>query len=168
MDTGSIAILAAILTMFAAFIVGVIWAELQSKRAQREMAAATDRHRAGLWNWLVEEFPGGELNSLSEFEVGRIATDLGVSTSELRQLSRRGSDASTRLVQRLTALGLDAEKVENEHQLEYRDMQRLCALCDRHGRCARDLSRDPKSDVWQLYCPNAGTIRDVQASMTLS
>jgi hypothetical protein len=154
--------------IFAAFIAGVTWGELQSKRAQREAAAATDRDRGGLWNWLVEEFPGGELSSLSEFEVGRIATDLGVSTSELRELSRKGSDASARLVRRLTAVGLDAEKVESKHQLEFRDMQRLCALCDRHGRCARDLSRDPKSDVWELYCPNARTIREVQASMTLS
>jgi hypothetical protein len=168
MDTASIAILAAILTMFAAFIAGVIWAELQSKIAQREAAAAKHERSAGLWNWLVEEFPGGELSSLSAFEVGRIANDLGVTTSELRELSRKGSDASSRLVRRLEALGLDSEKVARENPLEFRDMQRLCALCDRHGRCARDLSRDPGSDVWQLYCPNAGTIREVQASMALS
>lgn len=158
MDRASIAILAAVLTMFAAFIVGVVWAQVQSNLAQREAAAIRHQHRTGLWNWLVEEFPGGELSSLSEFEVGRIASDLGVTTSELRKLSRKGPGSSSHLVGRLEALGLDPKRVERENPLEFRDMQRLCALCDRHGRCARDLSRDPKSDVWDLYCPNAGTI----------
>ena len=39
-------------------------------------------------------------------------------------------------------------------RLYQRDMERLCTMCESKGRCARDLSADPKDPVWRKYCPN--------------
>ena len=161
MDTGSIAVLAGILTVFAAFIAGLVWADMQTMRARREAEAVRN---SGLWDWLTRISRREELEALGDSDVVRIAGEIGVSAGELRELHRRGPQAASRLLRRLEAVGLDPGKLAAESQLEFRDMQRLCALCDRHGRCSRDLSRDPEDSRWESYCPNAPTIRDLRSS----
>jgi hypothetical protein len=70
-----------------------------------------------------------ELAGLNESEVGRIATEVGISAGELRELNRRGPDATALLPRRLQALHLDPERLAVERWAEFRDMQRLCSLC---------------------------------------
>jgi hypothetical protein len=42
-----------------------------------------------------------------------------------------------------------------------RDMQRLCAMCEAKGRCARDLAERPDDPTWREYCPNATTVDSI-------
>jgi hypothetical protein len=36
-------------------------------------------------------------------------------------------------------------------------------MCDCHRRCARGLERDPLDPAWQDYCPNATTLKALNA-----
>lgn len=95
----------------------------------------------------------------AEGEVERIAHDIGLSTSELRELTRHGSEAVDLLLCRLAALHLDASEVERVRPETLRDLQRVCSLCESHRRCMHDLKRDASNAVWQEYCPNTATLR---------
>ena len=99
-----------------------------------------------------------DLGGLGERDLGRVATEVGVSVRELHELNRRGPNAASRLPHRLQVVGIDPAKFASEQPEEFRDMQRLCALCAHHGRCGRELSRDPQGSNWESYCPNATTI----------
>jgi hypothetical protein len=105
-----------------------------------------------------------EFRGLNESEIVRIAGDVGVSVGELRELSRLGPDAAEQLSRRLQALGWAPEELATARLSEFRDMQRLCALCQSKGQCAQDLSHDPLSADWSSYCPNASAIRALKAA----
>jgi hypothetical protein len=107
------------------------------------------------WSHLVRQ---AELRDLAENDAARIAGDAGVSIGDLYALDRRGPDAAAQLPRRLRAVHLDPDALAVEHTAEFRDMQRLCSLCESKGRCERDLSRNPRDEIWSYYCPNASTI----------
>jgi hypothetical protein len=97
--------------------------------------------------------------------VQRTAKDLGITAAELRLLVSRGSQEADLLHRRMALLQLDPKEIASSEPLLFRDLQRLCALCDSRGRCIRDLARDstreptePESADWQDYCPNAATL----------
>ncbi|MGP0091374.1 MAG: hypothetical protein ACLPKB_15670 [Xanthobacteraceae bacterium] len=98
-------------------------------------------------------------------EESRIAHDLGIDASELREIVRRGRNSASLLPQRMAALHLDATELARSDGLLLRDLQRVCALCDSKGRCMRDLARDPNDPAWEEYCPNEGTLNALKAWM---
>lgn len=99
-----------------------------------------------------------KLKCFGEEEVARMAKDVGVSASELRMLARLGPEAADLLLKRLAALGLDPNEVSRTERQTFQDLQRLCAMCESHRRCARDLARDSADPAWKDYCPNAATL----------
>lgn len=114
---------------------------------------------------LLRPAPMTELNCLGEEEVERIARDAGVSASELRTLARLGRDSANLLPKRMAALGLDQNEVSRTARRTLQDLQRLCALCQSHRRCARDLASDSRGPEWESYCPNAGTLMSLKESL---
>ena len=122
------------------------------------MSIASRLHR-----WWATLGRRDEFSELSDFEVSRIATDVGVSAPELHELSLRGPDAGALLPRRLRALDLDPTKLAHERPAEFRDMQRLCSLCESEGRCEHDLSQNVPGD-WHTYCPNASAIRALRVA----
>jgi hypothetical protein len=99
-----------------------------------------------------------DLDSFSPGEMARMAQDVGLAPSDLRQLARHCSDAADLLDRRLGALGLTTAGLAATAPAELRDMERLCTLCASKGRCARDLAADPADPVWRQYCPNEQTL----------
>ena len=99
----------------------------------------------------------------SDEEVDRIAHDLGISTTELRQLARKGPGSADLLLARMNALDLDQGEVARTQPETFQDLQRVCTMCDCHRRCTRDLERDPLDAAWQDYCPNATTLKALNA-----
>ena len=99
-----------------------------------------------------------ELDSFGPVEMARMAQDVGISGSELRELARHCSDAAELLDRRVEALGMTASDLVQSAPAELRDMERLCTLCQSKGRCARDLGADPSDPVWRQYCPNEETL----------
>lgn len=104
-----------------------------------------------------------ELKCCAEGEVDRIAKDAGVSVSELHTLASHGPRAADLLLSRMAALDLDAKEVSRIEPHVFRDLQRVCTMCEIHGRCARDLTRDSADPAWKNYCPNVETLMDLDA-----
>jgi len=98
------------------------------------------------------------LQACDNNEIARIAHDVGLSTGELRQLSERGPDAAKLLLERMTALHLDADTLGKGEPSTMRDLQRLCSSCASKKRCQLDLMLVPDDPHWRQYCPNAGTL----------
>ena len=99
----------------------------------------------------------------AESEVERIAIDIGISAAELRGLASLGPKAADLLLRRMAALDLDRKEVAQVEPQTFRDLQRICTICESHRQCARDLLRDSSNPAWEGYCPNVATLRALNA-----
>ena len=130
----------------------------------------------GQWwrDWRRTSSELSELESCGADEARRIAQDIGVSVSDLRTLTRHGSDAADLLLRRMSVLHIDPAELARTEPTVFRDLQRLCTMCKSKGRCIRDLDNraaDPAWEEWRDYCPNATTLSmlsTVEASRGLS
>jgi hypothetical protein len=117
-----------------------------------------------VWQW-CRELTGSQssFGDCGEESVERMAHDLAISTTELRQLANRGPESADLLPQRMAALDLDQNEVARTEPATMQDLQRVCTMCDCHRRCAHDLARDPLDPVWKEYCPNGQTFTALNA-----
>jgi hypothetical protein len=99
-----------------------------------------------------------ELRCCGDEEIARMAKDASVSAGEFRKLAHKGSEGAELLFHRLQALDLDPKEVGRTERRTLQDLERVCAMCGGHRRCARDLARDSEDPVWEDYCPNATTL----------
>ena len=104
-----------------------------------------------------------ELVCCAEGEVERLAKDMGLSAAELRKLSRLDPDAANLVLQRMAALDLDQNAVSQTEPKIFQDLQHVCTLCKFRKTCARDLEYSPTDKSWEVYCPNAVTLRVLKA-----
>ncbi len=117
-----------------------------------------DRLRQWWRNWRANS-RFSELACCGEYEIERIARDLGMPVSELREVANRGPDAADLLLRRMAALNLNKDEVAAIVPGTFQDLQRLCTLCESHRQCARDLKRDPDERAWEDYCPNVAMLK---------
>jgi len=96
-----------------------------------------------------------ELNAIDRWELERIASDLGMTGPELKDLAARGPHAADQLHQRMRLLGLTTADVERVAHGLMRDLERTCARCGQKGVCGKDLTTQPHDPSWGGYCPNA-------------
>jgi hypothetical protein len=101
---------------------------------------------------------GSDLDGLVDSDIASIAKDIGVSTTQLRTLARRG-DESLLLPRLMAALRLDPAVVARREPAAFRDLERVCALCDSKTRCAEELSEGDAAATFETYCPNALTLK---------
>jgi len=99
----------------------------------------------------------------AESEVERIATDIGMSVSELRELAKLGPESAELLLRRMAAIDLDRKEVAQVQPETFRDLERICSLCESHRHCAHDLLRDASNPKWEHYCPNVATLKALNA-----
>ena len=95
-------------------------------------------------------------------EVERIARDIGVPAAEIRQLAAHGEASAGFMLERMAALKLDRNKIEHTDPETFRDMQRVCTLCDSRPQCSFDLALGVNNENWQDYCPNVATLKLLQ------
>ena len=76
-------------------------------------------------------------------------------------------EADVLFVRRMVVLNLDRNEVAAAEPSAFRELQRLCIMCESHGRCARDLARDLAEGAWEGYCPNAGMLKVLVALHSL-
>ncbi len=69
-----------------------------------------------------------------------------------------GDHNANLLHRRLAALDLDFKELLRREPRVLRDLQCVCAACEKRGRCSRDLASDAAYPVWKTYCPNAATL----------
>ena len=114
-------------------------------------------------NWKTARSSGAELRCFAEDEVERMAQEIGTSAAELRQLAKRGPDSANLLLQRMAALDLDPNEVAAREPAMFRDLQRVCTMCESRGRCARELACNPDSPLWEEHCLNVETLKALGA-----
>jgi len=90
-----------------------------------------------------------------EMEVKRLASDLGISATELRRLTAEGPEAARELHDRLAALHLVQEA--SAEPFIMRDLERVCSHCVAKRRCNSDLERGAIS-IDDDHCPNHRTL----------
>jgi hypothetical protein len=100
---------------------------------------------------------------LEEQDVERMAHDAGLTTGEFQNLVRRGPHSADLLLKRLAALDLDKNEILKVEPHVFRDLQRVCTMCEQQGRCRYDLKHDPNDPTWKNYCPNTETLKDLDA-----
>jgi len=129
------------------------------------MTIASSSRRIGLFGRIAKwwrDFCAGRarLDELQNCgtELGHIARDVGLSTSDLYTIAAKRPGAADQLKQRLEALDMDRTALPHTDLLVVRDLERVCALCGEKRRCERDLARHPDDPIWQTYCPNAHTL----------
>ena len=110
-------------------------------------------------NWGGPNTRLSELMCCGEYEVERIAHDLGMPVSELRNIASRGPEAADLLVRRMAVLDLDRDEIATTAPSTFQDLQRVCTLCQSQRQCARDLRHDPADRVWEGYCPNVAILK---------
>jgi hypothetical protein len=101
-------------------------------------------------------------NCCLDGEVERVARDIGVSAAEIRQLAAHGEASAGLLLERMAALKLDRNTVAHTDPETFRDMQRVCTLCDSRPQCSFDLALAVKNENWEDYCPNVATLQLLQ------
>ena len=69
-----------------------------------------------------------------------------------------GTWAANLLLERMAVLDLDPAEVAQVGPQTFRDLQRVCSLCESKRRCTRDLAHDATAPRWEDYCPNAQTL----------
>jgi uncharacterized protein YjiS (DUF1127 family) len=109
-------------------------------------------------NWRASRASVNELEACGADEVAHLARDVGVGPSELRTIAAKWPDDAGLLSRRIAEIGLDARQITGATPQVMRDLQRVCAQCAEHGRCAGDLDRDGKDPEWREYCPNVQTL----------
>ena len=100
----------------------------------------------------------GGLGRCDSAEVLQIASDLGVTPGELRQLSTKGPGSADLLLKMLVAPGVDPKAVSEKEPLVMRDLQRLCTTCAEKSRCAHELADGTAPAHFHEFCPNAFTL----------
>jgi hypothetical protein len=106
-----------------------------------------------------------ELGSIDRCELERIASDLGMTGAELKDLAARGPHAADQLRERMHVLGITSADVDRvAHGLMW-DMERTCSRCNQKGRCETDLATHPRDASWGGYCPNAVALTAVKNAM---
>jgi hypothetical protein len=99
-----------------------------------------------------------ELGQCGPDEVMRIAKDLGVSPTQLREFVRKGPDAADLLSKMLIALHVDPKVLANSDPLAMRELQQLCITCGDKKRCKHELANGTAAEHFRDFCPNAMTL----------
>lgn len=91
-------------------------------------------------------------------EVMRVAKDLKLTPTELKELASKGPNAADLLLKMLAALNVDRKALENSDPNVMQDLQRLCTTCGAKKRCEHELADGTAVDHFQEFCPNAFTL----------
>lgn len=94
-------------------------------------------------------------------EVMRMAEDIGVTPSQLQELTGKGAGSANLLKRMLVALRVDPKVIADMDPLVMREMKWLCLSCTDKTQCAHDLANGTAAEHFHQYCPNAVSIDEL-------
>ena len=103
-------------------------------------------------------FGDGGLEQCGPDDVKQMASDLGLSAGELKDMASKGPGAADLLGKMLVALGVDPEVIARTDPAVMRDLQRLCAACAHKSQCRHELADGTAAGHFHDFCPNAYTL----------
>jgi hypothetical protein len=116
------------------------------------------------FDWLkARAIRDNELAAMSHADLEFLATDIGCTEADLRQVVPRIGDHSELMDRMLQARGLDPASVRHAFAAVIRDMEVTCARCRESGVCRRELDAGTAGTRSLGFCPNAETIDELLA-----
>lgn len=102
-----------------------------------------------------------ELANIDPTQIAAMAKDIGITTVQLRELARKGPEATELLKRLLIALDVDPKKLDDIDPRVARDMHWLCFNCSNKSRCKHELSGGTAAQTFRNFCPNAIALDEV-------
>lgn len=104
-----------------------------------------------------------ELGMCGPDEVMRMAKDIGVTPSQLRELVRNGPGSADLLKTMLAALHVDPKVIADLDPLVMRELKWLCITCSNKKRCQHELAKGTATEHFREFCPNAMSLDELLA-----
>ena len=93
-------------------------------------------------------------------EVMRMAQEIGVTPSQLRELSKGHGNANL-LKSMLVALHVDPKVIADMDPLVMRELKWLCITCSNKKRCENELAKGTAAEHFREFCPNAVSLDEL-------
>jgi len=93
-------------------------------------------------------------------EVMRMAQEIGVTPSQLRELSKGHGNANL-LKSMLVALHVDPKVIADMDPLVMRELKWLCITCSNKKRCEHELAKGTAAEHFHEFCPNAVSLDEL-------
>ena len=93
-------------------------------------------------------------------EVMRMAKEIGVTPSQLRELSKGHGNANL-LKSMLVALHVDPKVIADMDPLVMRELKWLCVTCSNKKRCEHELAKGTAAEHFREFCPNAVSLDEL-------
>lgn len=116
--------------------------------------------------WLKHRRERAELNALDADERDRLASDLGVSASELDYLVSESHDP-VELPRMMAAIGIGEAALRRAQPALMREMERACSLCRSADLCSEELANGTAGVSYPYFCPNGECLKEVSAESAL-
>jgi hypothetical protein len=102
-----------------------------------------------------------EMRRLTRGDLALMASDLGLTEADLRDVMPRTADNHALMERMLQARGLDPVTVRHGFAVLMRDLELICTRCPDTARCRRELDAGTAALHCHEYCVNADTIDDL-------
>jgi hypothetical protein len=99
-------------------------------------------------------------------EVMRMAKEIGLTPSQLRELASEGPGTVNLLKNMLVALRVDPKVLADTDPFIRRELQWLCLTCSNKKRCEHELAKGTATDHFREFCPNAVSIDELMCALT--
>ena len=93
-------------------------------------------------------------------EVMRMAQEIGVTPTQLRELSKGHGNANL-LKSMLVALHVDPKVIADMDPLVMRELKWLCITCSNKKRCEHELAKGTAEEHFREFCPNAVSLDEL-------
>ena len=93
-------------------------------------------------------------------EVMRMAQEIGLTPSQLRELSKGHGNANL-LKSMLVALHVDPKVIADMDPLVMRELKWLCVTCSNKKRCEHELAKGTAAEHFREFCPNAVSLDEL-------
>jgi len=93
-------------------------------------------------------------------EVMRMAQEIGVTPTQLRELSKGHGNANL-LKSMLVALHVDPKVIADMDPLVMRELKWLCITCSNKKRCEHELAKGTAAEHFREFCPNAVSLDEL-------
>lgn len=129
-------------------------------------AAATDQGLLGRFcDWVKARYQrGDDLYALSRDDLALMASDLGITENDLRDVLPKAADNSLLMDQMMVARGLDPDRIRHMWGGLARDLEMTCCRCESVSRCRSELSLGLASRNCHEFCGNAETFDELLAA----
>ena len=99
-----------------------------------------------------------ELASMTQIDLGLLATDIGVTEADLREVVPHIGDHSELMNKMMRARGLDPDAVRRAFSGVLRDMEVTCARCREVGTCRAEFKAGTAGAHSHEFCGNTAVM----------